>query len=390
MKLRGSWLASLLLLTFAGTAAAEVTFTPLEDLAGGAFHADFVDLTDAGVPYGFSEGPSQIASVVRWHGGVPEELPAAPGIGAVSGDGSTIVAGRWHYEIGVGTTLLDDLPGGATISIASDLNTDGSVAVGYGSGVTELIDTDSMSFFIDARHAARWTNLAIEDLHRGTCVEGVATAVSADGSTVVGYDNWLGHPVSHCVPDPTIWRFRNGARENVSIQGLGPNRIHALSADGTIGAGLGFLGPPINPRGVPTTWDDNGSPTVLELPDPNAYGEALAISHDGSVVGGWADPPGALGAMGAAFWVNGTYVRLHDFLAAEGIDLTGWDLQRVEGVSADGQILAGQGTNPSGDPQGFVVHLAATPVPSLGWIGLALLAGVITALGSSRPRHDAA
>lgn len=50
-----------------------------------------------------------------------------------------------------------------------------------------------------------------------------------------------------------------------------------------------------------------------------------------------------------------------------GLDLTGWTLTEAWGISADGKTIAGYGTNPAGNIEGWV---ATVPEPAT----LALLA----------------
>ena len=60
-----------------------------------------------------------------------------------------------------------------------------------------------------------------------------------------------------------------------------------------------------------------------------------------------------------AFYYDGVSARLvKDSLEDDhGLDLTGWTLTYATGVAADGQIIAGQGTNPLGQSEGWVASL---------------------------------
>ncbi len=63
---------------------------------------------------------------------------------------------------------------------------------------------------------------------------------------------------------------------------------------------------------------------------------------------------------------------LQDILTTDhGLDLTGWDLFQAEGISADGRVISGIGTNPSGE---FEAWVAMIPEPSTG---LLLMAGLL-------------
>jgi hypothetical protein len=64
-----------------------------------------------------------------------------------------------------------------------------------------------------------------------------------------------------------------------------------------------------------------------------------------------------------------------------GLDLTGWTLTSVVGVSADGRTIVGQGYNPSGDLDGWI---ATIPEPGTALLVLAGLVGL--AMGRTRRR----
>ena len=139
----------------------------------------------------------------------------------------------------------------------------------------------------------------------------VATAVSADGSIAVGYEN------GPSGQEPLMW-----------------------------GAGVAL------PPGLPPSYRDS---------------RALDISPDGSYVVG--------GRYDAFIWdVTNGMRAVADLVTAAGIDLTGWSLEAATAVSADGETIVGYGTNPAGDPEGWLFSL---PEPGTGLlIGVALLASL--------------
>ena len=71
---------------------------------------------------------------------------------------------------------------------------------------------------------------------------------------------------------------------------------------------------------------------------------------------------------------------LEDVLVDDlGIDLNGWTLGNVNGISGDGLVIVGTGTNPSDEQQGWIVFLPEPAVPVMllsGIVVLALLARV--------------
>ena len=76
------------------------------------------------------------------------------------------------------------------------------------------------------------------------------------------------------------------------------------------------------------------------------------VSADGTVVVGSGDATGF--PNGEAFrWTQaGGMQSVQALLTAKGVSTTGWTLDVATGVSADGQVIVGVGTNPSGHTQG--------------------------------------
>lgn len=61
----------------------------------------------------------------------------------------------------------------------------------------------------------------------------------------------------------------------------------------------------------------------------------------------------------AFYWTDQDGMRnLKDVLETDfGLDLTGWTLERAEAISTDGTTIVGWGTNPTGDREGWVVRI---------------------------------
>jgi uncharacterized membrane protein len=144
---------------------------------------------------------------------------------------------------------LGDVAGANFLSAAYAVSADGSTVVGYGRGPS-------------GQEASRWTSqggmVGLGDL-AGGIFESVAYGVSADGSTVVGQ----GRVVSG--NEAFIWDAANGMRElDAVLTNLGLNLTRwrlfaatAISADGKTIVGWG-----IGPSGDGEGW-------LAVIPEPN-------------------------------------------------------------------------------------------------------------------------
>jgi hypothetical protein len=57
--------------------------------------------------------------------------------------------------------------------------------------------------------------------------------------------------------------------------------------------------------------------------------------------------------------------NLEDVLTERGIDFTGWTLRQATGVSADGLVIVGNGTNPEGRGEGWIIDLRDEESPKI-------------------------
>jgi uncharacterized membrane protein len=174
---------------------------------------------------------------------------------------------------------------------------------------------------------------------------GVPRAYSADGRTVVG-DNLL---------------FIEDEGEQLGREG-----VRVLSADGRTQAGVAreeaFLARPFGPVFPlpPLGGASDSAPTVLSI--------------DGGTAFGWSGEDGSLQAVR---WIRyGEVARVRELLESQyGLDLAGWTLHDIRGVSNDGLTLVGNGTNPDGRAEGWIARLnSPIVVPDPGAAGAALLA----------------
>jgi uncharacterized membrane protein len=332
--------------------------------------------------------PSEFAPLGRM-GGV-STIPTA-----ISADGSTVVgwtgtdpsiqAFRWRRATGfIG---LADLPGGEFHSVPSDVSADGATVVGTGS--TE-----------DGSRAFRWTpSNGMEQL---SDMGKEASGVSADGSVIIGHTVdclpfrwvagelsllpfWVSHTAKAVSANGSIvlmewfWEVCTGDGYGECGGGLGCGNGgiklwnvsgivvdvydasligNAISADGSTVIG--------NWNWLAATWTVGAGRTVL---DTEIYGDAFACSGDGAVVvGGMILDPWSRQSVWKPFiWTldGGLHPLQLELETVYGLDLTGWTIDWVTDISADGRTLVGTGTNPDGEYLGWIAHLG-TPLADVG------------------------
>jgi probable HAF family extracellular repeat protein len=329
----------------AGTPAVaqSASFDGLGDIRGGFGTSRGMAISaDGGVIVGYAYDMTQTPVAVLWRPGDTdlEPLGYLPGGGdsyayGVSADGSTIVgesngpsmhqAFRWTE--GGGMQGLGNLPGG-NFSAAYDVSADGSVIVGRARDASTYV-------------AFRWTQgggmVSLGGLPSASQSE--ATAVSDDGEVVVGWSRFSG---SFPTP-PTFGAFRwTEALGMVALGDLtGDNRnswAYGISGDGEVIVGAVDTGS----SRVPFRWTQSGGMVdvgSLAIPD----GVANDANFDGSVIVGDDD------AGHATVWTQPNGMRfVADVLTDAGIDMSDWNLQTAQGVSADGEIVVGYGDRISG------------------------------------------
>ncbi|MCH8044584.1 MAG: tandem-95 repeat protein [Planctomycetes bacterium] len=318
--------------------------------------------------------------------------------GAVSSDGLTVVgrtvdgsAFRWTRPHGAG-----DLRGAsASMKSALDVSAGGEVIVGYGN-------------IAEKRwwNTVRWTS---EDgaAHLGTLRtdpearwDGTAFAVSDDGSSIVGYSLsddapsrgeafiWteaggmvglgdfpgvtrIGSRATDVTPNGLVvvgdagtnsQAFRwtvEGGMERLGGDSPYRNRANAVSDDG--GVVVGWTSTAIGTEAFRWT-EETGMVRLGDLPGGDSFSIANAVSGDGSVVVGRSLPSPI---MEAFIWDASRGMRpLKQVLESEyDMDLSGWILTEANAISSDGTVIVGEGINPDGKDEGWIVRLAEAPVP---------------------------
>ena len=176
----------------------------------------------------------------------------------------------------------------------------------------------------------------------------VAIACSGDGQRITG---------TASTPGNRAFRWDSGTLTLLPLPAPAVEmRGFAMSHDGTMVAGGAVL--PANVHRA-FAWTAAGGPALLDTTDPSLETQATVVTSDRSVVFGnsvYTVPTG-----GALVWVDGQPgIFLRDYLAAAGLDTTGWRLDAVAGISLDGRTLAGSGLH-NGQTRGFVI----TNLPSV-------------------------
>lgn len=340
--LRFGVLAAAISVALSTQGVASPLFLSLGDLEPDAVSAD------GSVVVGVISGGGTTRAV-RWtEAGGAEILVQGGFASGVSDDGSVVVgtmesgSGGFRWTRAEGVVDLGGIAGAPfPYSAPSDVSADGSVIVGQ-------------AFSGAAFEAFRWTAaggmVGLGDLVSSGPRGSSALAVSADGSVVVG---------SSSTGDAFRWTQETG----MIALGWPPQRGQGVafdvSSDGSVIVG-----------GYPAfRWTEaEGAMPIPDMASCGCTGQANGVSSDGSVVVG----------DGAWIWdaVNGT----------REITYPGWRLDRVSGISRDGRILFGVGTDPSGNiEQGWIASLDALQfIPEPGTC--VLLGTGLGALASRRRR----
>ncbi|MBX3380381.1 MAG: hypothetical protein KF805_09805 [Phycisphaeraceae bacterium] len=186
--------------------------------------------------------------------------------------------------------------------------------------------------------------------------------------------NGYGYP-----PDPPI-NIDQAARWTAGggTQGLGflpsGDSSHAIgiSADGAVVVGRANIEQ--SPGAFverPFRWNAlEGMQPIPMLPGISSFGEAVDASADGAIIVGNSDNR-------AFIWDAAHGTRdLKQVLTSNGNDLTGWTLFSADAISDDGLVVAGFGTDPSGNFEGWIANLAitCTPPQSVGTVTLDVIA----------------
>lgn len=291
-----------------------------------------------------------------------EALPLLAGaascnVEAMNGNGRVVVGDcqvngtrtAFWWKPSIGTKALP----ASGESSASGVTSDGTFIVGYARQATESASGVS---WLNGAGSTGYQGL----LYGGMAVTSHARAVSDDGKVVAGMSESANGA-------PRAVRWINHVAESL---GNGHDEIYAtaMSSDGKVIAGYAY-----DPDAA-IKWTLETGLVNLPLPEGADRGQAYGVSRDGNVIVGAAGSqavrwvasaaPQSLGIMGIARAANETgdvivggsggeamvwdktrgARLLSDVLFELGADLTGWTLAEALAVSADGHVVAGNGT----------------------------------------------
>lgn len=356
---------------------------------------DIVPGTTASQPTGISADGSVISGIAwgDWVNGPPDQpllwtsSGGAQGLGSyldskftwgvgISGDGTTLIGNGYagsalrpfRYQNGSFEELL--VPPGAIGAEAYGINYDGSVITGT------MSSTVPGGFYNWT--AFRWTSAGMVDL--GVLPGGsysFGTGISFDATVIVGTgDTPKGERAFQ-------WTAGGGMQPLPVLNKLDYAGASSISADGsTI---VGFSG------NQAVRWVGNHVQGLglLSTSDPFAYSVSYTTSGNGSLIGGMASDDTGNGR--AVLWNQHIgMVDLNEWLADRGVDLTGWELQTVTAISADGSTLAGVGSL-DGEFQGWILSDFVAPAPEAapGWAALGLAGWAVTRTVRRRQQRPA-
>jgi len=284
---------------------------------------------------------------------------------AVSADGSVVVgtssSQAFRWSAGGGMVAIPFLSGGL-YSYGFGVSGDGGTVVGQSwnsAGRGEAFYWTS---------AAGSVGLGTLDHHANVVAESSANAISTDGQVIVGMSTSDAYPDSH-----EAFRWKAGTMTGLgTLNGTGSgtySAANAVNADGSVIVGQSSSNTVINPifgtSGEAFRWTQGGMVGLGALNPDDFESSALAVNADGSVVVGYSIDQNF--TSHAFRWKADTGMKsVLSLLAAAGVNVTGWSLEQANGVSADGNVIVGSGTDPDGNGQAWIARFS--PVFGTGLI----------------------
>ncbi len=360
-------------IALASVACAQVSFTPLGDLPGGAFasRANAVSADGSAIAgqgdTGATDAVLWIRSGSTWTG--PIALPRlAGGTSAIArgvANGGSVVVGestvanfrqpvRWNVVGTIGTISSIPFPAdGGYSGVAYACSADGSVICGdilyappSGGGPPPLPITK----------AIRNTSAGTIDLGTVTGAPGVsagvttARAISSDGSVAVGY----GMDASS-----TYRAFRHAGTMNDVTSGAWSGFGRGCSPDGNTIVGSQSV------SGTTAAFMWTSASGHVNLTPIATFDSAAALdaTNNARRICGINSLTGISNSQHAVIWDDGLGCRsIAQVLSAGSADLSGWNLTFATSMSDDGTTIVGYGINPSGNTEAWVATIPMPPI----------------------------
>lgn len=278
--------------------------------------------------------------------------------------GSYYVGFRWTLEGGLVELVA---PAGVGYpSQARDVSSDGSIVAGSGQGPIWL--TEAVLWTADGQVKGLGVLPSSQYLLWPWAAYSEGTGVSADGSVVVGYSTSV-LDTGESSLQPFRWSEATGMQPLGELPGgYAFGQALAISKDGSTVVGSSSSFDSQNGSGGQFTteaflWRQNeGMRGLGDLSGGLFESAALGVNGDGTVVVGWGITDG--NTRVAFVWDETNGMRnLQEVLAQDhGLTaaLAGWHLYGATAVSADGTIIIGWGSNPQGLSEGWRVNLSTS------------------------------
>lgn len=346
--LSGAWGQFYAVMPAPNCTESKVTGLSADGRTASGWSADFLYSHQPGFTWSANGGLSNF-------GGLPG-MPSQTYTSGISGDGGTVVGGSnqppntieraFRYDYSSGLHLLGSV-GNYAVSEAHGVNNDGSVIVGNAH--------DSADF---SSSAWRWTESGgMQSLGytRPGHFYSDATAISRDGSTIVGYS------FGGSTHDTFVWTAATGMSVLQGLNGASASAFGVNKSGSIIVGQTDIIGGATQSHAA--MWI-NSSILDLGLNADMRRANAQGVSDDGSVVVGVARILAAP-VDRATIWTASTgLVWLDSYVAAQGITVpSGWTFGNATAVSADGRTIAGSGSFGNGHMTGFVVTIPSPAAP---------------------------
>ncbi len=318
-----------------------------------------------------------LASAASTANGLSTDGKVATGFAAFGLGVSSNRAFRWVE--GVGMTNLGTLPGGSfSYSEGRDISDDGLRIAGQSSSSSGF----RAFLWTAGTNGGNATMLNLGVVASGN-LGGISEAngISGNGLMVVGSSSALsGIPATETTPEIITSQATQAFKYSVATSRVGLGDLEggsvtssafAASFDGSVIVGYGTPGTGIN-HGV--IWTDAGIMSVGDLPGGADICRLYDVSADGSIAVGLGNDASGRAAV---IWDPENGLRkLSTLVAGLGVDLTGWTLETAEGISADGDVIVGNGTNPAGKKEAWrltgALALFVPPAPVIPTVSLTL------------------